>query len=430
MHVLVINGPNLNLLGTRRPEVYGTTTQAQLDDRVRGWSRQLGITAAHTFQSNHEGALIDRLHAARGSVDGIVFNPGALTHYAYALHDAIEAVGIPTVETHISNVEEREAWRRQSVVRPACVHTVYGRGVDGYRWALRHLWARHTHPPERLDYGDSPEQFADLRLPPTTDLVDSAHIRSGSTKQTEGAEPFPLVVTVHGGFWRHQWTRDTIELAALDLSERGMATANVEYRRVGPAGGGGGGSASIADVADAVTAALAHPVVDPRRWAVLGHSAGAQLALAAVPRVVAAGLPAPAVAVSLGGVLDLPAAIAEGLGGGAAAAYAGSVPPASLSPAAMVPLGVPLLVAHGRADEEVPTAQASSFAQAAKAAGDQVEIVWGDHGHYDWLEPAETAWVAVVDRVQRALGVGRSAAQGGPQGQVGDDGHQVGDVGR
>ena len=188
MRVLLLNGPNLNLLGTRNTEVYGDTTLADLETMFRGWAADLGVAHVETYQSNHEGHLIDRIHASRGHGRWDRLQPGGLTHTSYALHDAIEAVEIPTVETHISNVEEREDWRRISRIRPACVHTIYGRGVEGYRWALTHLVARAACPVTRITYGHLADQFADLRVP-------------------QGDGPFPLAVTVHGGFWRHQWTR-------------------------------------------------------------------------------------------------------------------------------------------------------------------------------------------------------------------------------
>ncbi len=138
MLVLVLNGPNLNLLGTRRPEVYGETTLRDLEDRCRRWGRELGLTV-ESFQSNHEGELIDRIHEALGRFDGIVFNPGALTHYSYALHDAIEAVEIPTIEVHISDISSREEWRAHSVISPVATRTISGEGLDGYRMALEAL---------------------------------------------------------------------------------------------------------------------------------------------------------------------------------------------------------------------------------------------------------------------------------------------------
>jgi len=141
VRVLVVNGPNLNLLGTRRPDIYGEVTLGELEERCRQWGAAAGVTVG-TFQSNHEGALIDRLHEAIGTADGIVINPGALTHYSYALHDAIEAIGIPTVEVHISDIAAREPWRARSVVSAACVATISGEGLDGYRQAIEHLAAR------------------------------------------------------------------------------------------------------------------------------------------------------------------------------------------------------------------------------------------------------------------------------------------------
>ncbi|HUG84258.1 MAG TPA: type II 3-dehydroquinate dehydratase [Euzebya sp.] len=381
MRILLLNGPNLNLLGTRNPEVYGSTTLPELEAMFRGWAAALGITEVEAFQSNHEGELIDRIHAARADVDGIVFNPGALTHTSYALHDAIEAVEVATVETHISDVEAREEWRRISTIRPACVHTVYGRGIDGYRWALQHLVARRAVPVQRLDYGPSPDQFADLRLP-------------------AGEGPFPLAVTVHGGFWRHRWTRETIELAALDLTARGMASLNVEYRRVGD---GGGGTASLDDVVEAIFAGLEHPMVNSSRWAILGHSAGGQLGLVAARILAGADDRAPRLAVSLAGVVDLVAAIEDDLGEGAATAYLGAAAPTALSPLALLPLRVRTLMAHGTADDRVPFSQSQRYVDAATAAGEEVELLAGDHDHFAYLDPGHPAWIAVAERVAAAL---------------------------
>lgn len=133
-----MNGPNLNLLGARRPEIYGTTTLGELDALCRQWGEELGCVIT-TFQSNHEGALVDRLHNAIGACDGVIINPGALAHYSYALHDAIEATALPVIEVHISDITKREPWRANSVIAPACKATVSGMGVEGYRHALELL---------------------------------------------------------------------------------------------------------------------------------------------------------------------------------------------------------------------------------------------------------------------------------------------------
>ena len=140
MRVLLINGPNLNLLGARKPEIYGTMTLAELEDRCRAWAADLGIELL-CFQSNHEGAIIDRLHAAMGAADGVVINPGAYTHTSYARHDAIEAIELPAVEVHLSDIMSREEWRRVSVVAPACRASISGKGAEGYREALEFLAA-------------------------------------------------------------------------------------------------------------------------------------------------------------------------------------------------------------------------------------------------------------------------------------------------
>ncbi|MCU0280879.1 MAG: type II 3-dehydroquinate dehydratase [Acidimicrobiia bacterium] len=145
MRVLIVNGPNLNLLGVRCPEVYGTATLAELEERCREWGAALGLEV-ETFQSNHEGAIIDRLHEALGRCDGVVLNPGALTHYSYALHDAVEAIALPVVEVHLSDIAAREEWRARSVVSPACAATISGHGLDGYRQALEFLAARGQAP--------------------------------------------------------------------------------------------------------------------------------------------------------------------------------------------------------------------------------------------------------------------------------------------
>jgi 3-dehydroquinate dehydratase-2 len=138
--VLVLNGPNLNLLGTRSPQVYGEVTLRDLEDRCRVWGRKHDMTV-ESYQSNHEGDLVDKIQEAAGRFDAIVINPGALTHYSYSLHDAIEAVGLPTVEVHISDIANREPWRANSVIEPVCVHSIIGHGIDGYRMALEHLAA-------------------------------------------------------------------------------------------------------------------------------------------------------------------------------------------------------------------------------------------------------------------------------------------------
>ena len=139
MKILVINGPNLNMLGIRQPEIYGKTTYEDLKAMISAEAERLGV-AVDFFQSNHEGALVDAIQQAYfDGVDGIVINPGAYTHTSVALLDAVKAVSIPTVEVHISDPETREEFRHVSYIRAACVDTVKGRGLEGYLEALRLL---------------------------------------------------------------------------------------------------------------------------------------------------------------------------------------------------------------------------------------------------------------------------------------------------
>ena len=135
MKILVLNGPNLNLLGIREPGIYGSENYAELCRKIREHARAIGADVS-IFQSNHEGCLVDAIQNALGSADGIVINPAAYTHTSVAIADALKAVALPAVEVHISDVDAREPFRRISYVRPACIATVSGHGFDGYLEAM------------------------------------------------------------------------------------------------------------------------------------------------------------------------------------------------------------------------------------------------------------------------------------------------------
>ena len=138
MKVLVINGPNINMLGIREPGIYGRKTFADLEEFIRESARECGAEV-ELFQSNHEGAIVDKIQEAYGAKDGIVYNPGAHTHYSYAIRDAIGGIDVPCVEVHISDVDAREQFRRVSYAGMACEKKFSGMGFEGYREAIKYL---------------------------------------------------------------------------------------------------------------------------------------------------------------------------------------------------------------------------------------------------------------------------------------------------
>ena len=392
-NVLVINGPNLNLLGTREVDVYGDKTLSSLEASVVSWGTDVGLSV-ETFQSNYEGEMIDRLHQADSYADAVVLNAGALTHYSYALHDAIKAIRIPTVEVHISNVNAREEWRRKSVITPACAYSIFGRGAVGYRDALRHLAWRAAMPALTSSYGEGLDRVADLRLP-------------------EGDGPFPVAVTIHGGFWRDVWTRDTMDGIAVDLCRRGWATWNIEYERVGTGGGWPNTVEDVAAAIDRLAGVAAEHSLDIDRVITVGHSAGGQLALWAAGREgftagTAGAGPRVSVtaAVGLAPVADLIDGHRRGIGENAVADFLGRDPEngpsryAAASPAALLPLGVKQVIVHGDADDEVPVAMSESYTGAAADAGDTVVFhQMADVGHYEVLDPGSAAWGIAANEI-------------------------------
>ena len=374
MRILLLNGPNLDLLGKRAPEVYGSTTLDYVAERCRAHAALLGHRL-ETLQSNHEGDLIEAIHAALETADGIVFNPGAFSHTSYALHDAIEAVKIPTVEIHISNVREREPWRRTSVTEPACAYQIFGRGVTGYLDAISHLHYRRAHPPLTLPYGPHADQVADLRLP-------------------DASGPHPVAVLVHGGGWTDPYTRDLMDGAAVDLTGRGTATWNIEYRRIPPVGGWRDSIADVAAAVDSLSSISGDHCLDLDRVTVIGHSAGAQLGFFAAK---AASI-RPVSFVSLAGILDL-----GNSGSGfdqLISAFLGDDEHTHLpmvDPIRALPGGVSTVAVHGRLDRSVPPDQSRRFIEAALAARDRSRLVeLGEADHMDVISPLATGWEEVA----------------------------------
>ena len=355
MKALIVNGPNLDRLGDRQPEIYGAITLDEIEDQCRAWGRSLGIEVK-TFQSNSEADIIERVAAFVGS--GIVLNPGALTHTSRALADAIAASVTPVVEVHISNIWERERWRRNSVIGPVCDYTIYGRGIEGYRHALRRLAVITAGGFTTHRYGPAPDMVGDLRLP-------------------DGHPPHPVVVLVHGGFWRHEWGRDLMDSLATDLSGRGIATWNVEFRRVGR---GGGWPATGQDVSTAVDFLDTLAGVDTGRLVLLGHSSGGHLVLYVAKR----GPVTPRLVVGLAPITDLES-VPEAESMRACGAPSG---------ADLIPLGCRSILVHGGDDRFVDPGHTTRFADPES----ETSIVDGA-GHFTLLDPSKPWWAPISDLV-------------------------------
>lgn len=359
MRLLVLNGPNLDRLGTREPEVYGTTSLADVESMIAGWAERLGVDV-EIRQSNAEHEIIGLIHDFAG--DGIVINPGAFTHTSRAIADAIRGVGIATVEVHISNIRAREPWRADSVIAEASARTIYGRGVAGYRDAMRHLVNRAAFPFETIAYGPDPSHVGDLR-------------RGGGG----------LVVLAHGGLWRSEYERDLTESLAVDLSRRGFDTWNIEYRRMGLGGGWPGSGHDVLMALDHIPQLGA----GDGSAVVVGHSAGSHLLMWASSRT-----ETPVDRhIALAPLIDLEAAIAEETAG-AADCHAMLV---SGAPQRMAPGGIDTVLVHGDTDQIVPVGQSLAF---AAEHGSDLHRTGCDH--FSLLDPTKPEWEWVLGRIGHA----------------------------
>ncbi|CAN5776098.1 hypothetical protein BH23ACT4_BH23ACT4_12640 [soil metagenome] len=349
MRIAVINGPNLNLLGSRQPEIYGTMTLPDLEEKIRNWSSKLDVEPTF-FQSNDESELVSLIQWSGKECDALVLNPGGFTHTSVAIADAVASIQAPVVEVHLSDITSREAFRRVSLVGPNAVRQIAGRGATGYRDAIRHLVFRDLIPFENIRYGPHPRNVADHR----------------------GADGDALVVLVHGGYWLSGWDRDQLDQAAVDLTRRGYDTLNIEYRLDPPWPGSG------------------HDVSTALAWArdrydsvsLLGHSAGAFLAIWAHFRNPAD------VCVGIAPVTDL--------------SLVDDVPPARNLVAAGGPtvLTIPerTVLFHGTDDTDVSPDHTSRMEQ-------DTEIYLLDGvGHFDILDPDRPHWEAVVSALSSTPG--------------------------
>lgn len=367
--IVCLNGPNLDQLGSRDPAIYGDRTLAELEEQVMAWGAALGYEVA-CFQSNHEGELVEAVHRI-GDADGVVINPGALTHSSPALGDALASCPVPVVEVHLSNIRQRERWRRRSFVAGPATRSIVGRGPEGYRSALRHIANRATWPVQTVRYGPHPDQLIDLRQ------VDGA---------TNG------VVLIHGGFWGDVWEADTVESWAVDLARRSLPSAVIEFRRVGF---GGGLPATTSDVSAAIETAVT--ALDLTAFALVGHSSGGHLAVWATGD---SGRP-PAVTVAISGIMDLEQAEMDGLGDGAVRRF----DPGHSTSAMSAPLPpAPIALIHGESDMVVPPAQSISYSAHLHSHGARVTLDLVNGGHFDALDPRSDAWTTAVARLAEHLG--------------------------
>jgi acetyl esterase/lipase len=351
---------------------------ADLETRCARWAAASGATVDVVPPADTAELVGHLRQAADSGAAGVVLERPASTDVA-ELADVVSAIDVPVVAFSPDHVADRS-----SSLDRACVRVIHGRGPSGVRWALAHLRARVTAPFREWAYGDGPDRVGDLRIPP--DVTHRA----------------PLAVILHGGFWRDEWERDLMDAAAVDLTTRGWITWNVEYRRMGPSGGGW---RATLDDARAVVAAVGDlpAAVDTSRILLLGHSAGAQLALYATARSRQSGAAVtPALVAALAPLTDLVAAARDGVGWGSVTDFLGDPDRqprryGEASPAARLPIGVPQLLVHGLKDRHVPVVLSRAYTRMARAAGDHVELIEiPDADHFRMIDPGDAAWTTLM----------------------------------
>jgi acetyl esterase/lipase len=366
LQVLVVAGPGL----VADPDLLRETVDAEL--------RALGVTGRYLAATDADALWTTVAEAGRRERVAVVVlpgpDPGARRQLAWPGPHAARTVWCDLTGTGPVEVAGGGAH-------------LWGRGVAGLAWAVRHAVHRLRHPARRIRYGPDPDQWAELRMPP-------------------GPDRLPVAALVHGGYWRSTWGADLLDALAIDLAGRGFAAWNLEYRRPDRHGW----SATTADVAAGLAALepAAPGRLDLDRVAVLGHSAGGQLALRA-----AADHGRVALAVSLAGVLDLAEADRRWMGTGAVAAALGGTPAelpevyAAADPLARLPLRVPQLVVQGRDDDPDLVDIGRRYAGLARAAGDEVAHLERPGDHFAVVDPASEIWHATARAVAAGLGVRR-----------------------
>jgi acetyl esterase/lipase len=349
-------------------------------------------------------ALFDEFAAAEADTLGLTVDvqwvddlSGVLDAARAALRERLPLVVVPAPGTpDLAELPAEVApWTVRvdlSLVRtdtsPGLLTHIQGRGIDGVRWALRTIhhrsrWASHT-----IGYGNQRDQYGVLRLPERRE------------------ERAPVVVVLHGGFWRSRWQLDLMDALSVDLAERGLASWNVEYRPPDRFGW----AATVADVTAAVAqvARLAEEFpLDPTRVALVGHSAGGQLAVQVAAD--AGGENRPALVVQLAGLVDLLETHRRDLGNGAVPTALGGTPDeipdvyAQASPLQRVPLGVPQLVVVGRSDSPDLREMSRRYVATAEASGDEVELIEDDGDHFTVIDPTSRIWGRTVEAIAAAV---------------------------
>jgi acetyl esterase/lipase len=327
---------------------------------------------------------------------GVVIAPGPEGFDASGLVDAVAAAAVPVVAVDGGNLRKSGLRPESTRIVSAGARVLYGRGPGTARHALLHLACRHGQPVDTLAYGPDPSQEGDLWCP-------------------AGAGPHPVAVLFHGGFWYHAWERDLMDGLARHLARSGVAAWNVEYRRVGAGGGWPATGEDAARATDHLVPLAPVYGLDLDRVALLGHSAGAQLALWVAARG-RRGEVHPAVVVGLATIADLEEALAARTGGDSVtrflsagldnADYDGDLDVAlsDASPRARLPIGVPQILAHAADDAVVPPAQTVAYAEAAAAAGDDVTVLTIEAGgHFGLIDPLSSSWATVASALRARL---------------------------
>jgi len=321
---------------------------------------------------------------------GVVIAPGPHGFDASGLAGAVAAASVPVVAIEPGNLRKAGLAPEATRLAAAGACVLYGRGPDTARHALLFLARRHGRMLDTLAYGHDPSQEGDLWCP-------------------AGPGPHPVAVLFHGGFWYHAWERDLMDGLSGDLARRGIAAWNVEYRRVGAGGGWPATGEDAARATDHLVPLAPVYGLDLSRVAVLGHSAGAQLALCVAARG-RRGEVHPRLVVGLATIGDLERAMTDQIGGSSVARMLGTdlgdldVALGDASPRARLPIGVAQLLAHAADDDVVPLSQTTDYATAARTAGDGVTVMeFPAGGHFALIDPTTPAWAAVASDLERRL---------------------------